>query len=87
MGRRPRCSQRPCYISCWPEFVDETIDLFEDNQGAIRMMENPIGGRMTVGVDVYWDFTGELIERNALRIQYTDSRNQHAGYSEEAALT
>ena len=61
-----------------PKLVNEAIDLFEDNQGAIAMAENPIGGGRRKHIDVRHHFIRELVERKVLRIQYTESSNQHA---------
>ena len=63
-----------------PELANETIDLFEDNQGAIAMIaENPTSGGRTKHVDVCFHFIKELVERKILNIQFTESSNQHAG--------
>ena len=61
-----------------PELANETIDLFEDNQGATAIAENPISGGRTKHIDVRYHFIRELVERKALNIQYTESSNQHA---------
>ena len=61
-----------------PEFASETIELFEDNQGAIVIAQSPISGGRTNHIDVRYPFIGELVERNVLNIQYTESSNQHA---------
>ena len=60
-----------------PELANETIDLFEDNQGAIAITENPISGGRTKHIDVCYHFIRELVEPKVLNIQYTDSSNQH----------
>ena len=61
-----------------PQFADETIDVFEDDQGAIAIAENPISGGRTKNIDVRYHFIRELLERKVLNIQYTESSNQHA---------
>ena len=61
-----------------PELANGTIDLFEDNQGAIAIAENPISGGWTKHFDVRYHFMRELVERKVLNIQYTESSNQHA---------
>ena len=61
-----------------PEHASETIDLFEDNQGAIAIAEYPISGGRTKHIDVRYHFIRELVERKVLNIQYTESSNQHA---------
>ena len=61
-----------------PELANETIDLFEDNQGAIAIAESPISGGRTKLIDVRYHFIRELVERKVLNIQYSESSNQHA---------
>ena len=58
-----------------PELANETIHLFEDNQGAIAIAENPISGGRTKHIDVRYHFIRELVERKVLNIQYTESSN------------
>ena len=61
------------------ELTSETVDLIEDNQGAITIAENPIRGERTKHIIyVLYHFMRELVERKVLNIQYTESRNQHA---------
>ena len=50
------------------ELANETIDLFEDNQGAIAIAENPISGGWTKHIDVRYHFIRELVERKVLNI-------------------
>ena len=71
------------FISCaaktmFTGLANETIDLFEDNQGAIAISENPINGGRTKPTDVRYHFIRELVERKVLNIQYTESSNQNA---------
>ena len=61
-----------------PELANETIDLFEDNQGAMAIAQNPISGGRTKHIDVRYHFIRELVERKVLNIQYTESSNQQA---------
>ena len=58
-----------------PELANETVDLFEDNQGAIARAESPISGGRTKDIDVRYHFIRELVERKVLNIQYTESSN------------
>ena len=59
------------------ELANETIDLFEDNRGAIAKVENPISGGRTKNIDVRYPFIMESVERKVLNIQYTESSNQY----------
>ena len=61
-----------------PELANEAIDLFEDNQGAIAIAENPISGGRTKHIDVRYHYIRELLKRKVLNIQYMESSNQHA---------
>ena len=61
-----------------PQLVGRIIDLFEDNQGAIAMAENPISGGRTKHIDVRYHFIRELVKHNVIAIKYTESSNQHA---------
>ena len=61
-----------------PQLVGRTIDLFEDNQGAIAIAENPISGGRTKHLDVRCHFIPKLVKHKVIAIKYTESRNQHA---------
>ena len=61
-----------------PQLVGRIIDLFEDNQGAVAMAENPISGGRTKHIDVRYHFIRELVKHKVVAIKYTESRNQHA---------
>ena len=61
-----------------PELANETVDLFEDNQGANAIAENPISAGRTKHIGVRYHFIRELVERKVFNIQYTESSNQHA---------
>ena len=61
-----------------PQLVGRTIDMFEGNQGAITMAENPISGGRTKHIDVRYHFIRELVKHKVIAIKYTESRNQHA---------
>ena len=49
-----------------PELPSGTIYLFEDNQGAIAIAENPISGGRTKHINVCYHFIRKLMERNVL---------------------
>ena len=61
-----------------PQLVGRIIDLFEDNQGAIAMAENPISGGRTKHIDMRYPFNRELVKHKVIAIKYTEPRNQHA---------
>lgn len=74
--------ERPCRISCdQTKLSSETITgLLQDNQAVIAMMaECPISGRWMKHIYARYQFNiWELVEREVLRNQYTESSNQHA---------
>ena len=49
-----------------------------DNQGAVAIGENPIGGGRTKHIDVRHHFVRELVERRDFSVQFTESSSQHA---------
>ena len=51
-----------------PELASETVDLFEDNQGAIAIAVNPISGGRTKHIDVRYHFMRKLVERKVLNM-------------------
>ena len=61
-----------------PQLVGRIINLFEVNQGAIAMAENPISGERTKHIDVRYNFIRELVKHKVIAIKYMESRNQHA---------
>ena len=52
------------------KLTSETVDLFEQNQGAVTIAEKPISGGRTRHIDVLYHFIRELVERKVLIIQY-----------------
>ena len=60
------------------QLVGRIINLFEDNQGAIAMTDNPISEGPTNYIGVRFHFIRELVKHKVLAIKYTESRNQHA---------
>ena len=66
-GARPRYSQRPVLDFWPPNLASETIDLFEDNQGATAIAESPISGGRTKHIDVRYLFIRELFDEDSSR--------------------
>ena len=77
-GAKPALFTKAVLNFLQPEFANETIDLFEDNQGAIAIAENLFSGGRTKHTDVRYHFIRELVERKVLNIQYKESSSQHA---------
>ena len=61
-----------------PQLFGRIIVLFENNQGAIAMSENPISGGRTKHIDVRYHFIREVVKHKVITIKHTESRNQHA---------
>ena len=58
-----------------PQLVGRITHLFEDNQGAIAMVENPIS---TKHIDVRYHFIREQVKHKVIAIKCTESRNPRA---------
>ena len=58
-----------------PQLVGRITHLFEDNQGATAMVENPISGGRTKHIDVRYHFIREQVKHKVIAIKYTGSRN------------
>ena len=61
-----------------PQLVGRITHLFEDNQGATAMVENPISGGRTKHIDVRYHFIREQVKHKVIVIKYTESRNPRA---------
>ena len=55
--------------------------MFEDNQGAIALAENPMSAGRTKHMDVMYHFIRELVEKKVLRMVYRKTEEQPADVS------
>ena len=60
-----------------PELRGSYVGVFEDNQGAIALAENPLSSARSQHIDVRFHFVGELL-RAKIDIQFVASEEQHA---------
>ena len=61
-----------------PELGGSCVRIFEDNQGAIALAENPLNCARSKHIDVRFDFVGELLRAKKIGMQFVASEEQHA---------
>ena len=54
------------------------INIFEDNQGAIAMVKNPVGHKGTEHIDIKYHFIRETMQAKAINVPYCLSKNMLA---------
>ena len=57
---------------------DQGIVLYEDNEGAKALAENPLSSERSKHIDVRYHFIRELVGTGRIRIVHVDSGWQHA---------
>ena len=57
---------------------DQGIVLYEDNEGAKALAENPLSSEPSIRIDVRYHFIRELVGTGRIRIVHVDSGWQHA---------
>ncbi|CAB1106667.1 unnamed protein product [Ectocarpus sp. CCAP 1310/34] len=67
-----------------PEAGMPCIPVFEDNQGAIQLAQNPISNSNSKHIDVRHHFIRELVGRKGISIFHVESAYQHAGFLTKA---
>ena len=67
-----------------PEMKMPCVPLFEDNQGAIKIAQNPINNSNSKHIDVRYHFIRELVESREISIIYVPSADQHADFLTKA---
>ena len=55
---------------------DYDIVLYEDNEGAKALAENPLSSGRSKHIDVRWHFIRDLVRSGAVRIEHVDSEGQ-----------
>ena len=53
--------------------------VFEENEGAKALVENPLSPARTKHIDVRYYFLRELAKRDEIAIHHVQSKDQHAG--------
>ena len=62
-----------------PELTESCVRVFEDNQGAIALAENPLSSARNKHIDVRFHFVRELLRAKKIDIQLVASEEeQHA---------
>ena len=61
-----------------PELTESCVRVFEDNQGAIALDENPLSSARSKHIDVRFHFVRELLRAKIIDIQFVVSEEQHA---------
>ena len=54
------------------------INIFEDNQGAIAMVKNPVGHKRTKHIDIKHHFIRETMQAKTINVSYCPSKNMLA---------
>lgn len=60
-----------------PEYGTRTIRVFEDNEGAVQLAENPLTSSSSGYIGVR-NFLKDLVNRREISVEHVDSANQHA---------
>ena len=63
-------------MSCFP--------IFEDNQGAVQLSQNPVSNSNSKYVDVRHRFLRELVRQGDISVSHVPSEYQHADISTKA---
>ena len=61
-----------------PQLCGMVFKVFEDNEGAKALAENPLSSARTKHIDVRYHFLRELVKRNEIAIRHVQSKDQHA---------
>jgi len=61
-----------------PETSGASINVREDNQGAIALIENPLSSARSKHIDVRYHFLRDLFRSKKIAVEYVESAKQHA---------
>lgn len=56
----------------------ETILYYEDNQGCIALVKNPINNRRVKHIDLKYNFVSEYVKKGIIHLVYIETSNQEA---------
>ncbi|CAB1111838.1 unnamed protein product [Ectocarpus sp. CCAP 1310/34] len=70
-----------------PQVGMPCIPIFEDNQGAIRIAQNPISNSNSKHIDVRHHFLRELVERKEISVTHVPSPYQRADFLTTKSLS
>ena len=54
------------------------VTVYEDNQGAIQLANNPRSSQNSKHIDVRHHFLRELVSEQVIRVEYVPTAQQHA---------
>ena len=66
-------------LTC-PERTGSCVRVFEDNQGAKTLAENPLSSARSKHIDVRFHFVRGLLRAKKIDIQFVASEEQHADF-------
>ena len=58
--------------------VPYSVEIREDNQGAIKMANDPISSKGTKNIDINHHFIPDMVEAKRVHIAYINTAHQHA---------
>ena len=61
-----------------PSLSQETIKVFVDNDGAIKLASNPLSSARTKHIDVRFHFVRELVSSGIIAVEYVPTNEQRA---------
>ena len=61
-----------------PRTRGERIVVHEDNEGAIRLANNPLSSGRSRHIDVRHHFLRDLVRKQVIRIEHVETKLQHA---------
>ena len=61
-----------------PRTKGERIIVHEDNEGAIRLANNPLSSGRSRHIDVRHHFLRDLVREQVIRIEHVETKLQHA---------
>ena len=62
------------------QLIGKPIVLFGDNQGSIKLAENPVYHARTKHIDIQHHYIRELVESNSIQVQYTPTTQMLADF-------
>jgi len=65
----------------------DTVDIYADNQGAIKLLKNPITSMRSKHIDVVYHFAREHVERQDVAFQYISTQHTDADVLTRAVPT
>ena len=61
-------------------YPDESVTIYQDNQGAIALAKNPVFHQRTKHIDIRYHFVREMLEDKEIEICFTPTSEMHADF-------